>query len=200
MRKFRITGFIALMLAALTALGAFGCGMEQVSDALDIAGEIVSILADDSGETTAPSEDITETTASSENLIETTAPIENTDETTALIDEDGSYSSKEDVALYIHTFGHLPGNFITKAEARALGWSGGSLEEYAKGCAIGGDSFGNREGLLPSKKGRSYTECDIDTVGADSRGAKRIVFSNDGLIYYTDDHYESFTLLYGEEY
>lgn len=200
MRKFRITGFIALMLAALTALGAFGCGMEQVSDALDIAGEIVSILADDSGETTAPSENITETTASSENLIETTAPIENTDETTALIDEDGSYSSKEDVALYIHTFGHLPGNFITKAEARALGWSGGSLEEYAKGCAIGGDSFGNREGLLPSKKGRSYTECDIDTVGADSRGAKRIVFSNDGLIYYTDDHYESFTLLYGEEY
>ena len=200
MRKFRITGFIALMLAALTALGAFGCGMEQVSDALDIAGEIVSILADDSGETTAPSEDITETTASSENLIETTAPIENTDETTALIDEDGSYSSKEDVALYIHTFGHLPGNFITKTEARALGWSGGSLEEYAKGCAIGGDSFGNREGLLPSKKGRSYTECDIDTVGADSRGAKRIVFSNDGLIYYTDDHYESFTLLYGEEY
>ena len=189
MRKFRITGFIALMLAALTALGAFGCGMEQVSDALDIAGEIVSILADDSGETTAPSEDITETTASSENLIETTAPIENTYETTALIDEDGSYSSKEDVALYIHTFGHLPGNFITKAEARALGWSGGSLEEYAKGCAIGGDSFGNREGLLPSKKGRSYTECDIDTVGADSRGAKRIVFSNDGLIYYTDDHY-----------
>ena len=199
MRKFRITGFIALMLAALTALGAFGCGMEQVSDALDIAGEIVSILADDSGETTAPSEDITETTASSENLIETTAPIENTDETTAPIDEDGSYSSKEDVALYIHTFGHLPGNFITKTEARALGWSGGSLEEYAKGCAIGGDSFGNREGLLPSKKGRSYTECDIDTVGADSRGAKRIVFSNDGLIYYTDDHYESFTLLYGEE-
>ena len=199
MRKFRITGFIALMLAALTALGAFGCGMEQVSDALDIAGEIVSILADDSGETTAPSEDITETTASSENLIETTAPIENTDKTTALIDEDGSYSSKEDVALYIHTFGHLPGNFITKTEARALGWSGGSLEEYAKGCAIGGDSFGNREGLLPSKKGRSYTECDIDTVGADSRGAKRIVFSNDGLIYYTDDHYESFTLLYGEE-
>ena len=199
MRKFRITGFIALMLAALTALGAFGCGMEQVSDTLDIAGEIVSILADDSGETTAPSEDITETTASSENLIETTAPIENTDETTAPIDEDGSYSSKEDVALYIHTFGHLPGNFITKAEARALGWSGGSLEEYSKGCAIGGDSFGNLEGQLPSQKGRSYTECDIDPVGADSRGATRIVFSNDGLIYYTDDHYESFTLLYGEE-
>jgi guanyl-specific ribonuclease Sa len=64
---------------------------------------------------------------------------------------------------------------------------------------IGGNTFGNREGLLPSKKGRTYTECDIDTLGAKARGIKRIVFSNDGLIYYTDDHYESFTLLYGDE-
>ena len=62
-----------------------------------------------------------------------------------------------------------------------------------------GDYFGNYEGLLPEKKGRKYTECDIDTLGAKSRGAKRIIFSNDGLIYYTDDHYESFELLYGEE-
>mgnify|MGYP006328876335 CR=1 FL=1 len=53
--------------------------------------------------------------------------------------------------------------------------------------------------LLPEAKGRTYTECDIDTLGASKRGAKRIVFSNDGLIYYTDDHYESFELLYGEE-
>ena len=113
--------------------------------------------------------------------------------------EDGSYSDKDHVALYIHTYGHLPSNFVTKKEAQAAGWPGGSLEGYFPGCSIGGDSFGNREGLLPSKKGRKYTECDIDTKGAKSRGAKRIVFSNDGLIYYTDDHYESFTLLYGEE-
>ena len=59
--------------------------------------------------------------------------------------------------------------------------------------------FGNYEGLLPEADGRTYTECDIDTLGADSRGAKRIVFSNDGLIYYTEDHYETFELLYGEE-
>ena len=117
----------------------------------------------------------------------------------AAIDEDGSYTSKEDVALYIHTYGHLPGNFITKKEAQALGWSGGSLEPYAPGKCIGGSHFGNYEGLLPEAEGRSYTECDIDTLGADSRGAKRIVFSNDGLIYYTGDHYESFELLYGEE-
>ncbi|HBJ25795.1 MAG TPA: ribonuclease [Ruminococcaceae bacterium] len=113
--------------------------------------------------------------------------------------EDGTYSSRDDVALYIHTYGHLPGNFITKKEARELGWSGGSVEEYAPGKCIGGDHFGNYEGLLPEKSGRSYTECDIDTLGSSGRGAKRIIFSNDGLIYYTDDHYASFTLLYGEE-
>lgn len=115
------------------------------------------------------------------------------------IDEDGSYTSKEEVALYIHTYGRLPDNFITKKEAQALGWPGGSLEPYAPGKCIGGSRFGNYEGLLPEKEGRTYTECDIDTLGAESRGAKRIVFSNDGLIYYTGDHYESFELLYGEE-
>ena len=115
------------------------------------------------------------------------------------IDEDGWYYSKDEVALYIHTYGHLPSNFITKNEARDLGWSGGSVDRYKKGAAIGGDTFGNREGLLPKASGRKYYECDIDTKGKNSRGAKRIVFSNDGLIYYTSDHYESFTLLYGEE-
>ncbi len=115
-----------------------------------------------------------------------------------VLPEDGSYTSKEDVALYIHTYGHLPDNFLTKDEARDLGWEGGGLEDYAPGMCIGGDRFGNYEGLLPDAQGRRWTECDIGTLGKDSRGAKRIVFSNDGLIYYTDDHYESFTLLYGE--
>ena len=116
------------------------------------------------------------------------------------IDEDGTYNSAEDVSLYLYTYGHLPDNYITKSEARKLGWDGGGVEEYAgEGHAIGGDKFGNREGLLPDAKGRQYYECDIDTVGTDSRGAKRIVWSNDGLIYYTSDHYKSFTLLYGEE-
>ena len=112
--------------------------------------------------------------------------------------EDGSYTSKEDVALYIHLYGHLPPNFITKKEAEKLGWNGGSLEPFAPGMCIGGSHFGNYEGALPEKEGRSYTECDIDTLGAAKRGAKRIVFSNDGLIYYTEDHYKSFELLYGE--
>lgn len=112
------------------------------------------------------------------------------------LDPEGSYTTKEDVALYIHLYGQLPQNFMTKDEARNLGWEGGSLEAFAPGMCIGGDRFGNYEGLLPED--RDYRECDIDTLGANSRGAKRIVFSEDGLIYYTDDHYESFTLLYGE--
>ena len=118
------------------------------------------------------------------------------DDGSTLITADGIYTSKEDVALYIHTYDCLPQNFMTKDEARDLGWEGGSLEEFAPGMCIGGDRFGNYEGLLPDD--RDYTECDIDTLGAQKRGAKRIVFSDDGLIYYTEDHYESFELLYGE--
>ena len=116
----------------------------------------------------------------------------------ALPDPDGTFTTKEDVALYIHIYGCLPANFITKSEARNLGWEGGGLEKFAPGKCIGGDRFGNYEGLLPDAPGRSWTECDIGTLGKNDRGAKRIVFSNDGLVYYTDDHYESFELLYGE--
>ena len=130
----------------------------------------------------------------------TAAPTEAPQETDAsdsnLLDESGSYTSKEDVALYLHQYGHLPPNFITKKEAQSLGWSGGSLENYAPGMCIGGDRFGNYEGTLPRG---NYHECDINTLGKSKRGAERIVFSNDGLIFYTGDHYESFELLYGEE-
>ena len=116
------------------------------------------------------------------------------------VDEDGWYTSKEEVALYIHLYERLPENYGTTKEAEEAGWHGGNVERYTgEGTAIGGSRFGNREGLLPEEQGRTYTECDIDTPGSNSRGAKRIVFSNDGLIYYTDDHYESFELLYGEE-
>ena len=121
------------------------------------------------------------------------------EEETPAIEEDGTYTTKEDVARYIHTYGHLPENFIPKKQAQALGWEGGSLEPYAPGKCIGGSRFGNYEGTLPEKDGRTYTECDIDTLGAEKRGGKRIVFSNDGLIYYTEDHYETFELLYGED-
>ena len=115
------------------------------------------------------------------------------------ITKNGAYTKKEDVALYVLTYETLPGNFITKNQARDLGWEGGDLRPYAADKAIGGDRFMNFEGLLPRRKGRVYYEADIDTLGKPSRGTKRLVFSNDGLIYYSDDHYKTFTLLYGEE-
>ena len=103
------------------------------------------------------------------------------------------YYDVENVVLYLEAYGELPPNYITKSEARKLGWEGGSVEKYQEGAAIGGDTFGNREGLLPEASGRHYTECDIDTDGYGSRGARRLVFSNDGLYFYSDDHYETFS-------
>lgn len=143
--------------------------------------------------------EVSEEESADESGLETDAAQAESENTEDMLSEDGTYTSKEDVSLYLYLYGHLPDNFITKKEAEKLGWSGGSLEPYAPGMCIGGNRFGNYEGLLPEKEGRTYTECDIDTLGADKRGAKRIVFSNDGLIYYTEDHYESFELLYGEE-
>ena len=120
------------------------------------------------------------------------------------LSEDGTYTSKDDVALYIYGYGHLPDNFITKKEARDLGWSGGGLDAYAPGMCIGGDRFGNYEGVLPDVEGRTYYECDIDTLHASSRGAKRLVFCwGDGedhcQVYYTKDHYETFEMVYGDD-
>lgn len=113
-----------------------------------------------------------------------------------LLPEDGSYTTKEDVSLYLIQYGRLPSNFITKKAAREAGWQGGGLESILPGMCIGGDYFGNYENQLPSAKNRRWTECDINTLGKKSRGAERLIFSNDGLIYYTDDHYNSFTQLY----
>lgn len=176
---------ISLFLVILTAFTLFSsCKQEAVDFILDTA---IEALEETSSAPTqeAPSQFRDDDHRSSEDIPQ--------------LDEAGSYTTKEDVALYLHLYGKLPKNFITKKEAQDLGWSGGDLEPYAPGMCIGGDRFGNYEGLLPEKKGRSYQECDIDTLGAKERGAKRIVFSNDDLIYYTPDHYKSFELLYGEE-
>ena len=148
-------------------------------------------------ETENPVEEILQETETLEEP-ETLEPSEISLETEIL--EDGTYTSKEEVAEYIVLYGHLPDNFITKKEAKALGWvsSEGNLGKVAPGKSIGGDYFGNFEGNLPEKDGREYHECDIDSDGG-YREAKRIIYSNDGLVYYTADHYETFELLYGEE-
>ncbi len=199
---------LALLLALLLVFGLTACGGNVTVEDVKSTVETVSAIADalsepEPAEVSAPDEDVEfaeEILVPEETATETPEKAsEEAPEETPAIDEDGAYATKEDVALYIHTYGHLPQNFISKKEAQSLGWEGGSLEPYASGKCIGGSHFGNYEGILPEKDGRSYTECDIDTLGADKRGAKRIVFSNDGLIYYTEDHYETFELLYGEE-
>lgn len=190
---------LALFLALVLLLGLSGCS-DLALLGLDIASDVLLEESSSSDDVIIEADD--DRQYADEVQEDTTAAAEEPSPDTysgPQIDEFGWYYSAEDVSLYLHTYGHLPENFITKDEARALGWDGGSVEKYAPGYAIGGDTFGNREGLLPKEKGRVYYECDIDTDGATSRGAKRIVFSNDGLVYYTEDHYESFTLLYGEE-
>jgi guanyl-specific ribonuclease Sa len=107
--------------------------------------------------------------------------------------ESAALTQFDEVAKYISEHNELPENYITKKEARELGWepSKGNLEKVAPGKSIGGDVFQNREGLLPKKKGRTWYEADINYSGG-TRGSDRILYSNDGLIYKTTDHYRTF--------
>ena len=102
-------------------------------------------------------------------------------------------TSFDEVGAYVAKNGKLPDNYITKSEAYDLGWEPkeGNLHEVAPGKSIGGNRFGNWEGLLPIKEGRLWYEADINYNGG-YRGSERLLFSNDGLIYTTTDHYKTF--------
>lgn len=113
------------------------------------------------------------------------------------ISESAESDQKDEVAMYIHLYDHLPSNYMTKKEARKHGWEAGALSKLLPGKSIGGDKYGNYEETLPVED--TYYECDIDTQGKTSRGKKRIVYSEDGDIWYTDDHYETFEQLYEGE-
>lgn len=182
----------ALLLAAVLLVNGLGGAAPELPELPDVTDNLAFVEQSAGNETIAEEAPV-------QDLPTEEVPAQDLPTEEAQIDEMGWFYSAEFVSLYLQTYGKLPDNFLTKEEARKLGWEGGSVEKYAPGYAIGGDKFGNREGLLPTAKGRQYYECDIDTDGKDSRGAKRIVFSNDGLIYYTEDHYESFELLFGEE-
>ncbi len=204
--------WLSLLLAALMLFSLTACTQEEVDTTLEILDAVVSALPE---EEDAPAPQPEETLPDSQAppaveqspvilpavdqqppVIETQPPVEQA----PALPEDGQYDDKDNVALYIHLYGKLPSNYVTKKDAEALyGWQGGALDVIAPGKAIGGSYYGNYEGLLPDADGREWTECDIGTIGQTKRGAERIVFSNDGLIYYTPDHYESFELLYGEE-
>lgn len=140
--------------------------------------------------------------AKTETITETTIKEQSSSTANVSIDENGTYTSKDDVALYIYTYHKLPKNYITKNEAKKLGWNSSKnyVGDVAKGKSIGGDRFGNYEKRLPDIKGRKYIECDID-YGGKKRNAKRIIYADDfdesmGFIFYTEDHYKTFEKLY----
>ncbi len=186
----------ALLLCAVTGL----CGCSYEDDFTVSYIEDTDAPAESKTETETPAASEAEITESSAPETEapaasqTDAPTEAPEETESDIVWGESYTTPEDVAEYLHIYGELPENFITKNEAKDMGWesSEGNLWEVAPGMSIGGDYFGNYEGLLPEGE---YRECDVNFDGG-YRGAERIIFGEDGSIYYTDDHYESFTQLY----
>lgn len=175
----KILGILSLLIMLL--IGLTGCGLNnKVLDNPEITPPTVE-----------NQQPIEEASGNQEELEEheVTPPKEDK------IDVNGLFTSRDDVALYIDTYGHLPSNYRTKSQID------GHISDYYTNdnkLSIGGDIFYNREGLLPYKSGRTYYEADINYRGQYSRGAERIVFSNDGLIFYTQNHYDSFMEYDGE--
>ncbi|MDO4867684.1 MAG: ribonuclease domain-containing protein [Clostridia bacterium] len=168
---------LALLLALLVAAaGLTWAAAEDWRDLLrDLYGLTEDYAADDSGDQDWETEEQTE--------VEFELPV----------------TDPQQIVNYLDIYGELPENFITKNEAKALGWDSryNYVGEVAPGKSIGGDRFGNYEGLLPKKKGRTWYECDANYKGK-KRGAERVLFSSDGLYYYTKDHYETFTEMFPE--
>ncbi|MDO4615827.1 MAG: ribonuclease domain-containing protein [Lachnospiraceae bacterium] len=209
----RVIHTLALLLTfVLLASGLAGCGDLSAADAAAVSSAVSvyeAVSVDESESEEAESQDESESEqaeAQSESdageerfSVSAGSDAEQTEsnEETEAIAEEGTYTAKEEVALYLHLYGHLPDNYLTKKEAEKLGWdsSAGNLQDVAPGMSIGGSRFGNYEGLLPEADGRQYYECDIDYEGG-YRNAKRIIYSNDGLVFYTEDHYASFEQLY----
>ena len=216
-KYYRLTALcLSLLLVLLTLCGCGGKTTAESSSEVSftVTEESSEITEDSSLETVDESSEITEEDSSEPSLAEEVEDSdyeeetgtessdssyaaddpEESEEAGLTVTEDGTYDTKDEVALYLHTYGHLPSNYIRKSEAEDLGWHStySDLADAAPGMSIGGDRFGNYEGVLPEG---SYKECDIDYHGG-KRNAKRIVYSSDGAIYYTEDHYETFEQLY----
>lgn len=169
---------LLLMLSVLLAPMLTGCTQEQIDTAAGVLSAVLEETEEEQSAEAEPESDASDVSDAGDQPL----------------DPDGNYTDKDEVAEYIDTYGELPDNFITKNEAKALGWdsSKGNLQEVAPGKSIGGDRFGNYEGRLPDGK---WTECDVNYHGG-YRGSERLVFSEEGAIYYTNDHYETFEQLY----
>ena len=200
MRKFthRAYALIAAILVAFSLAGCLGAGGAPSSTAVSASSASAAAVQSAQSATVA-----TSTTKSTVTAIGDDSYAENhlTGDTYVAPDitvtRDGEYTDKDHVALYIHLYGRVPGNYISKSKARAAGWNNkeGNLWDVLPGKSIGGGGFYNDDNMMPDAPGREWFECDIDYDGG-FRNAKRIVYSDDGLIYYTDDHYRTFERLY----
>ena len=160
--------------------------MKAVSLKIFLAGALTAFFAACSSPTVSSDDDDSPSGVQSKSIYEA-------------VEESGQYTTKDSVAAYLCKFDKLPDNYITQKEGVALYESetGNTFDKWnfnpwtTFGVMIGGDSFGNKEGLLP--KG-SYHEADVD-YSAKNRGTKRLVYQSDCVIYYTSDHYKSFTKL-----
>ena len=209
----RLSRVLILLLAFVLAFSFAACGKKAPQTNTQTASVSITEATEAPAQTETPAPektrepavtDLPEETPAETETPEAPALTEEPSENGITVTEDGEYTDKEHVALYLHTYGHLPSNYITKKDAKAAGWDSGAgnLIKVCPSKSIGGDRFGNYEGLLPDQNGRKYYECDINynpegkTSGRVTRGPERIIFSNDGLIFYTDDHYNTFEQLY----
>ena len=188
-----------LLLALLMALTLFtGCDTKDVELAVDLADALLEASVEEAEPAELPQQESkTPESSQAPPTAEESLPESNENNSENPLDENGRYTSPEDVALYIHQYNKLPVNFITKNEAKKLGWDNqkGNLWDVTDQMSIGGDRFGNYEGALPEAEGRTWKECDVNYQGG-YRGSERLLYSSDGLIFYTADHYQTFTQLY----
>ena len=128
---------------------------------------------------------------------ETAAPTPEPDAVTPTPVPEGPIIDPQSIADYLFAHGELPENFLTKKEAQALGWNSSYnyVSDVAPGMSIGGDYFGNYEGKLPTGKGITYHEADCYYTKG-KRNAYRVIYSSDGRVWYTEDHYNTFTELF----
>lgn len=185
MKRSRLVRTVVLLLAAVMLLTACSAG------ALETAGRKKKNARPTAAVTAAP-----EATAAPG---EAAAPEGETPEAEPT-EEPGPIIEPQRIADYLFEHGELPENFITKKEAQELGWDSryNYVSDVAPGMSIGGDYFGNYEGKLPRVKGRKYYEADCwYTEG--KRNAYRIIYSSDGHVWYTEDHYNTFTELFPSE-
>lgn len=207
MRRALICGVLAVLCGGIAVLtsgcvsevfGQQGYSASEQAEIESICDEIAQYHADEARE--AEKEPTASVQEASNAVVSTVSAAEKTSDFDMIIfseiSQDGTYTDKESVAYYIHTYHRLPSNYISKAQARKLGWhlNSDNLWDVAYGKSIGGGIYNDSDGSLPDATDRIWYECDIDYAGG-NRGRKRLLYSNDGLIYYTED-YESFEQLY----